>query len=315
MKEFMKTKTVTHNLMSFTGFKSLLIFSMLLEGPKTYAQIQQVLNNHPYLKESASIDAIRIYINSIKNFGCEVKNITKNRKKYYYIESHPFELKVSDEQIKSIIKLFKAISKTIDLEDFMSLKSFLDKFKKYITNQDLKNQLEGISPLNNIDTNLIKELIKHTNNKTEITVLYNSPTSGKKNITILTDKLHINNNKLYLSGINSEYENYSSFLVSNIIKIISVNINNPILLTPTYTVRYEWIKNDKEELEILETESIIDTDENRIVIEISSKNKFDIIQRILSLSNKCKVISPFEFKQEIIGILKKMKTEYDNEAK
>ena len=55
MKEFLKTNTVTHNLMSFTGFKSILIFTLLSEGPKTYAQLQGALRNHEYLKENVSL--------------------------------------------------------------------------------------------------------------------------------------------------------------------------------------------------------------------------------------------------------------------
>ena len=44
--------------------------------------------------------------------------------------------------------------------------------------------------------------------------------------------------------------------------------------------------------------------------EITSKNKFDIIQRILFHANKCKVISPTDFQQEIISCLEKMKEGY-----
>ena len=310
MKEFMKTNTVTHNLMSFTGFKSILIFSLLLESPKTYEDIQKILDSHPYLHESASIDTIRIYINSIKKFGCEVKSITQDRKKYYYIESHPFELKISDEQAESIIKLYKAIAKTIDMQEFMALESFFEKFSKYVTNDTLKAKLQNISPINNIDIELIKDLLKYTKSKSEITVLYNSSHSGKKNITILADKLYIRNNKLYLSGVNSEYKNYYSFLVSKIIRIIGVNIEKPTLKFPTYTVKYEWEKSDNTELEILENETIIENLGNKMVIEITSKNKFDIMQRIFSHADKCKVLEPLAFRQEVIENLKKMKEEY-----
>ena len=39
MKEFLKNNTVTYNLMSFTGFKSILLFSLLTTGPKSYEDI------------------------------------------------------------------------------------------------------------------------------------------------------------------------------------------------------------------------------------------------------------------------------------
>lgn len=39
MKEFKKSNIVTYNLMSFTGFKSLMLFALLLESPKSYKEI------------------------------------------------------------------------------------------------------------------------------------------------------------------------------------------------------------------------------------------------------------------------------------
>ena len=51
MKEFLKTNTITYNLMSFTAFKSMIIFSLLLDSPKSYKEIQEYLKNHEYIKE------------------------------------------------------------------------------------------------------------------------------------------------------------------------------------------------------------------------------------------------------------------------
>ena len=310
MKQFMKTNRITHNLMSFTGFKSIYIFSLLLEGPKNYKQLQKAIEEHEYLKETISIDAIRIYINSLKKIGCNIESVKKNRENFYYISSHPFELKISDEQAKSILKIYKALSKTIDLKDYIMLQKFIINFAQYITDENLKNKLVSASPINGINPDIIKELTQYTNNKTEITVLYNSSNSGVKNITILADKLYINNGKLYLGGFNSEYENYSGFLVSKIIKIVSVNLNSPTLKTPVFKVRYELYKTDNTVFEPLETEEVVENTKDKLVIDITTKNKFDITQRILYHASKCKVISPKEYQQEIIDCLKRMKEGY-----
>ena len=72
MKEFLKTNKVTYNLMSFTGFKSIIIFSLLLEGPKSYQELRTAIENHEYLHESVSIDTLRIYLNSLRKIGCKI---------------------------------------------------------------------------------------------------------------------------------------------------------------------------------------------------------------------------------------------------
>lgn len=310
MKEFLKHNTVTYNLMSFTGFKSILIFSMLLDSPKSYKEIQEAMENHKYLHESVSIDTLRIYLNSLREIGCEINRKTINGVPKFYIDRHPFELNFSDAQIKSIIKIYKAISKSIDVNDLISLQQFFEKISKYITNEKLKETLGKISPLNNIKPELIQDLMTYAQNNTEVTIYYNSENSGKKNITILVDKLHINNSKLYISGFNSEHNTYSSFLVQKIISVVSVNIKNNTLKIPEITVGYLYLKDENEDFELLNGEKIVNSDNNKLTIEITSANKFEIMQRIMSHSIKCKVLYPEDFKSEVIANLKKMKEGY-----
>lgn len=310
MQRFMDKNEITHNLMSFSGFKGMLIFSMLAEKPCTYQEIKDAIQQNEYLHETISFDTIRIYMNSLKEIGCEIKTLQKGRTKLYYIDSHPFELKITDKQVQSIIKVYKAISKSIDISDFMALKSFFDKISKYITNETLKSKLEKISPINKINPELVEQLQEYAKNNTEITVLYNSSTSGRKNIDILVNKMYISNGKLYIAGINSEYGNYSGFLVSKIIKIIGVNISKPKLEMPILHVRYEYTKPDNTAFELQENEKIISENGDKILVEISGENKFMITQRIMSLSNRCRIISPQEYKEEILSTLRKMKEGY-----
>lgn len=310
MKQFYKTNTITHNLLSLTGFKSMIIFSLLVESPKSYKEIQQHIKEHEYLHEDLSVDALRIYINTLKNFGCNIKRINDNGTYKYTIDDHPFQLKIDDSQAQSIIKIYKTISKSIDVNDLIILQSFFKKISIYITNEDLKNKLNNLSPISNIDINLIKQLKHYAENTTEITIYYNSAISGRKNITVLTDKINVENGKLYIYGFNSEHNNYAKFLVSRIIKIVSVNLSKKTLPGQEYTVGYEYTKDINEEFETLENEKIISETNNKLIVELTSRSKFELIQRIMFLSKKCKVLYPEDFKSDIIATLKKMKEGY-----
>ena len=310
MKQFLKDNTVTYNLMAFTGFKSILIFTALLEGPKSYEDLKNILENHPYLNETVSVDTLRIYLNSLKEFGCNVIKTKEDGVIKFRIDKHPFTLKFGESQIKSLIKVYKAISKSIEVDDLMALQQFFNKVSDYIDNEDLKTKLRNISPLNNIDKDMLSDLMRYARNNNEIVVYYNSSATGKKNITILADRLYINNNKLYLSGYNSEHKTYSSFLVSKIIKIVGVNIENKTLEAPMITVGYQYICANNEIFEPVAGEKIIKSEGNKNIVEITSRNKFDIMQRILSLSPKCKVLYPEDFQKDIVQTLKKMKEAY-----
>ena len=61
---------------------------------------------------------------------------------------------------------------------------------------------------------------------------------------------------------------------------------------------------------LLDTEKIISSDGNTFIIEITSKSKFEITQRIMSLASKCKVLYPQSFQTYIIYTLRKMKEGY-----
>ena len=151
MKEFMKTKKVTYNLMSFTGFKSMLLLSYLMEAPHSYEEIKKYFIENEFIHESISIDTLRVYINSLERLGCEIKRGKKAEGSKYRLIKHPFELKITDTQIKSLIKVFKSLTKTIDVEDLLSVTNFFEKISQGITNPDLKLTLENISPLKKLN--------------------------------------------------------------------------------------------------------------------------------------------------------------------
>ena len=118
MKQFIKNQKVTYNLMSFTGYKALLIFNLLTESPKSYEEIKNYIYNHPYLREQISMDTMRVYMNSLKRLGCEIKRIKgEDKVSRYFISSHPFELQLSPDEKNSISSVYKNIVKCLSVED------------------------------------------------------------------------------------------------------------------------------------------------------------------------------------------------------
>lgn len=309
MKQFLETNTITYNLISFTAFKSMLVFTALIDGPKSYKDLQEIFENHEYLKEIPSIDTLRIYLNSLKEFGCDIEKIQSDGVIKFSVKSHPFCLNFTNKQIKQILKIYKVISKSINVEDLRYLQHFFGKLSLHVSDEELKAKMQNLSPFNNIDDKLIDDLMKYAQNNTEVVLLYNSPNSGKKNITLVIDNLKIRNNKLYVYGYNSKYK-YSTLLVSKIIKIVSVNIKNKTIETPKITVGYKYKKSLGEIPELIDGEKTIKSGNNEDIIEICSRNKFEIMQRIMSLGSKCTVLYPDDFKMSVIENLKKMKEGY-----
>lgn len=309
MKEFIKNKKVTYNLMSFTGFKALILFSNLVESPKSYKEICDIFYNHPYLREKISIDTMRVYINSLKLIGCNVKRVRgEDKVSRYTILSHPFELKLTDEQKQSVLKLFKSIVKNIEIEDLISLEEFFEKIGVYIKNEEFIDEVKNISLLKGIDKELLKDLLDCCNKKQQIVINYESPNSGTKDIELIADKVNITNGKIYLYGTGFEYMQYGSFLVSRINRINEIKLirDNNIKLNDI-KVKYEvFLPN----VEIQEDERVVEQTDEKTVIEASTSNIFMLRQKLLEYGPLCRVLEPVEFKNEFVALLKDMKAGY-----
>lgn len=310
MKEYFKNETVTYNLISFTGFKALLLYAYLMDSPKSYDEICEHFLANKHLKEKISIDTLRVYITSLKRVGCEVKRERIDGVSKYSIISHPFELDFDKDQLQAIIKAYKNITKNMTISELISLEKFFKKLSHYVKNEDFLNIYRKNSAFKDLNLNLIEELLDCCDKKNQIVMIYNSPNSGRKEIEIITDKLEFSNNKLYLYGTGFEYMQYGSFLASRIVEIKEIRKVKTIPIDiKQITVGYEFnTKNNDIQLE--ENEKIIQTNKDNIIVEITSSNEFLIRQRLLSFGPDCKILYPESFREDFVSRLKSMKAGY-----
>ena len=311
MKQFIKNQKVTYNLMSFTGYKALLIFNLLTESPKSYEEIKTYIYNHPYLREQISMDTMRVYMNSLKRLGCEIQRIKgEDKVSRYFIAAHPFELKLSADEKKSILHVYKNIVKSLSVEELLSMDNFFEKLGKYVKDEEFVANLRKHSPLKEINKSILKELIDYCKRKDQIVISYNSPNSGVKQIEVISDKLDISNGKIYLYGTGLEYKQYGSFLVSRVKSIDGIKIEKTIP-NGLKEIKIECKLSCKpKDIVLAENEKILGTVEDKTIIEITTSNEFLTIQKILEYGPKCKVLAPKEFQEKVVSILKDMKAGY-----
>ena len=308
MKEFQETNKVTYNLMSFTSFKALIIFSMLCDGPKSYDEIRSAIENNEYLnKEKFSIDTMRVYLNSLRRIGCEIKRVKGADKiSRYVITSHPFELKLSEEQIKSAVKVYKSLVKKMNIKEILYMNKLFEKISAYINDENLTFTVKSVSMLRDVNCEILEKLIKCCDRKNEIVMKYRSPNSGDKDIKVLTKDIEISNGKIYLSGFGYEYKQNVKYPVSRILEIKEINesdLNEALKFKVVYELySSKYTPKDDEE--------IIKQNEDKYVIEILSDNKFYVKQRLLEYGPAAKIIEPVEFKEEFVKLLNKMKAGY-----
>lgn len=309
MQEFLINNTVNCNLMSLTGYRTLVVFQALLESPKSNQEINDYLFNNQYIKERFSSDTLRIYINSLRAIGCEIIGANKSNNKKYEMVSHPFTYDIPKTQLKALSKLYGSIYDKIDIKEVIAFEDFFKKLLELIENKNTQNIIRSFSVLKNIDRYILNDLILHCKNKNQIIFLYNSPKSGKKEIEIIADKLSFKSNKLYLWGNNLTHKEYSYFLVDKILKIQSIKFLKTAEEFPPIKVIYELSTKNEEYIPLPE-EKIIRKTKDKLIIEVNSKNEFSLMQRVLEMADDCKIIEPSGFKIKLLNKLKAMEEIY-----
>lgn len=310
MQEFLTNNTVNCNLMSLTGFRTLVILGLLMESPKSTEEINEYFYNHQYIKEKFSNDTLRIYINSLRAIGCDITRANKSNNKKYELLSHPFAYDVPKSQLKAIAKVYKNIHNNVEIEEVINIENFFRKLIPHIKNENTKAFLNSISLLKNIDRDILDNILVHCKKKNQILFLYNSPKSGPKEIEIVADKLSFKSGKLYLWGNNLTHKEYSYFSVEKILKICSIKLLKNKENFPLTKVVYE-IYNHNDNYTLEENEKLIEKTSEKFVIESHSKNEFSLMQKILYMTNDCKVLYPKDFKSRLLSKLKTMEKCYE----
>lgn len=311
MQEFLANNTVNCNLMSLTGYRTLVILDLLMESPKSVEDINNYFLKNQYIKEKFSKDTIRIYINSLRAAGCEITRANKSNENKYELLSHPFDFKIPKSQLESLLRHYKNIYEKVGIEDLVQCKNLFEKIYPSIKDEETKLALQNISALNNIDTAILNELINHCKNKNQIILLYKSPRSGDKHIEIIADKLSFKSKKLYIFGHYLAHNEYSFFRLDRIMKISAVKLNREAQDSPKIKVIYELYNETINNYAETENEKILATTDDSIVIEETSKNKFQLLQKILYMAQDCKVVYPNYLKSELLEHLQKMEESYN----
>ena len=311
MQEFLTNNTVNCNLMSLTGYRTLVILNALMESPKTNDEINDCLLNDQYIKENFSRDTLRIYINSLRAIGCEITKANKSNSKKYELISHPFEYEIPKSQLKALSKIHKSLYDKVEINEIIAIENFFKKLSNLIKDEGTKEFLNSISLLKRIDKTILDELLIHCKNKNQIKFLYNSPNSGKKEIEIVADKLSLDSEKLYLWGNNLTHQQYSYFVVERILGILSIKLQKGTEEVLPTKIIYE-LYNHNENYVANSDEKILEKTNDKLVIELSTKNEFNAMQSILHMTNDCKVISPEGFKTKLLDKLKTMEKSYES---
>ena len=312
MRQYINTKEVSYNAIFYSAFKALVVFNLLLDSPKTLDQISDFLSNLPHIKSKLSKDSLRVYINTFKKAGCTVeKKLTKaKRREYaYFIPENPFRPTINKIQAKKLFEIYEFIMYNLPFEELLNTDLLLQKFDFHFKDESFHELYLQQSLLKNFDLNLLKQLEQCCQENALVTVLYNSPRSGFKEIPIIAYKMRVHNYKLYLEGFGMEYKTEGIFLMDRILKITNIIPGEEVEMPQEnfFDIIFELYDPTAE---IMECEEIISENNDVRTVKHRTSNKVLTTHRFLQLADSCKILGPVEYKNEFIAALKSAREVY-----
>ena len=126
---------------SITAYRAIKLLEMLLISPCSSEDIIKEFAKDPVTERSASKDALRITINSLKAVGCVIKRPSSKTNYCYVLETHPFKINFTKEHLQILIKIRNNILEQRDWKTVLKLNNFYDKISGILIQKTFfKNQ-------------------------------------------------------------------------------------------------------------------------------------------------------------------------------
>ena len=296
---------------SLTGLRSLVLLGLLIKAPRSLEDIREAFLDYNIMDGSNSDDMLRIDINTLRYIGCEISRADHRTNNKYVLLNHPFKIQITKDEVRVIEKAFDCIKDNADIDFLMRYDELFKKIAVHIADNEVKEILLGISPLKSYSDTITDGLKAACKNKKTVKLLYKIPNTGKTTeIDIVSEKVVLQNNKLYLYGVDKNSKNSVYLNVKRILKLLSIIDGDDSVQVSPVVVKFRL--EDFGVLGLEDNEKILcGSTSDGFVIEGRYHNEFYAAQRILSFGSKCKVLEPTEFKQKIIETLKRMKEIYN----
>lgn len=298
---------------SLTGTRSLVLLGLLIQAPRSLEEIREEFIKLNIMQEHNSNDILRIDLNTLRSIGCEISRADKKTNNKYVLLKHPFNIDITEEEIHLLKRALNKIKEHADLESLVKYAELFNKIAEHVSNNDIKEQFIGLSPLKKYSMENINELRFYCKHKKELKILYKTPTKDKPmEMEVNAQNLVFKNDKIYLYGFDKSKEEVVTLNIKRILKILGCkDCDDSNNATPT-PIKVKFKLNNFGVSGLDENEKILEGDAaNGFFVEGCYHNNFTAVQRILSFGSACTVIEPEDFKNNIINILKKMRNLYN----
>ncbi len=297
---------------SLTGARAVALIGLLMQAPRSLEEIKQAFVKFKLMEENGSYDVIRIDINTLRAMGCEITRADSKTNGKYVLNRHPYELNFDKDEINIVKRIYKKLKDEFDITTLLEYDKLFKKLANYVGDENIKNQLLSISILSSQDNDMIYQLLDDCKEKKILKLIYKSPNSEERSTKeIALNKLVCKNDKLYLYAYDLNKKEAVTLNIKRIIEILSREDDNEHRTGDFKPIDIKFRLKDFGVNGLEDCESIVEIDKDGYIVLGNYHNEFVAMQRILSFGANCTILSPEEFKKQLIKTLKSMKEAYN----
>lgn len=299
---------------SLTGFRILVVLDMLFKKPMSKNELLQEFSFENTTFKKITKETLGLDINTLKSAGFEIENTGKSGGYRYKIKNSPIKFKLSKHELKIITLTRDAIIRLADWEYILRLYRLFNKIADFIEDENQKNELINFEYFINLDLEILKTLNPLVKRKKNILLLYKSPSSGAKQISIALKEIIYSNQKLYLTGTSPIYPNNIVLRIDNILKILKIlpqQNETPKQSKTPVKLQYKIKTDIKTNFEPLKNERILKENRTSLTIENKYDNDFMALQRLLGHGENLLDIKNIKMKKKYLETLEMMQKIYE----
>ena len=297
------------NQISLTGVRAIVLLGLLMIAPRTFEELKEILVSLNIMEEKHSFDTLRVDMNTLKAFGCEISRADAKTDSKFVLLEHPFTIDINSDDVKLLNKVYKQIRSNIDIKKLLAYDDMFKRIASYIEDEKVKEEMLGVSLLKDFDIEKLKDILNDYEESNIIKLEYKNPSFNSTSIKeIVIEKIEYQNGNILILGYDLYREKITTLNFKRILSILdrrkgykNFEINGIRVIFRITDFGVDSLNDNEKVLKIYE---------NGYLIEGVYLTEFSMAQRMLSFGEKCTIIEPENCKEIIIKKLKEMRGVY-----
>ena len=207
-----------------TAYRIFKMLQWLMEQPLTFQELNARFTQDPIIGKAVSNDSVWLYINTLKQLGCQFKRPAPKNNFCYELKSHPFGLSLSDGHQDTLIMVKAFAQKCFDHSEMLALDHLFKKIIRYSSVAMPERCIETLfSESRSFDfgssSGYIQLLEQGVRDELLFKVNYRSPLQGNVLFEFIPETLYYEHGVAYVRGERADKNLPSSLRIDKILSL------------------------------------------------------------------------------------------------